>query len=437
MSTINNLFGGLVSAYDVIPDNSNNRLKSKDSLQATIDELSSFNEITQHEITLVASDWVGEATPYTCKVELEDANALSVIGLHLSALTTHAQRQAIDDAVLTGGKQGEGYFTLYAFGTKPQIDINLRISLANNVPISKYFDLSKAMYNNGPHTIPLEKIFNTISNPNLLINPSFTVNQKGQSYYVGSDTEELSSIDCWTILGDGTILEKTTDGIKLSNTTSNPRDLLKQSICITKDLYDKQLTVSVLVSDMIANSASIKLITDNGVELLNEKIVTGSNTFTTENKIPTGCNYINCIISSLGNRSSVSISTMKVEVGDVLTPIIPRPYVEELVLCKNYIGVSEESSSGFKNIVITPSDFKDDLTFNEYPYRVDIPCDGVTEQHYAMVLFNQTDALSGIFAHISNTSENTVTIYANKIPSTNITIESIICTKVVNKEVIS
>lgn len=437
MSAINNLFGGLVSTHDVIPDNSNNRLKSKDSLQDTIDELSSFNELTQHEITLVASDWVGEATPYTCKVELEDANALSVIGLHLSALTTHAQRQAIDDAVLTGGKQGEGYFTLYAFGTKPQIDINLRISLTNNVAISKYFDLSKAVYNNGPDTIPLEKIFSTISNPNLLINPSFTVNQKGQSSYVGSDIEELPSIDCWTILGNGTLLEKNTDGIKLSSTTANPRDLLKQPIHTTKDLYEKQLTVSVLVSNMITGSASIKLVTDDGVELLNKVLVTGSNTFTTENKIPTGCKYVNCIISSLGNRSSVSISTIKVEIGDVPTTITPRPYVEELVLCKNYTGTTEASSFGFNNIVITPSDFKDDLTFNEYPYKVDIPCTGITEQHYAMVLFSQKDAQSGIFAHVSDTSDNMVTIYANKIPSTNVTIDSIICTKVVNKEVIS
>ena len=77
--------------------------------------------------------------------------------------------------------------------------------MSNNTEISKYFDLSKAIYFNGLNEeVPLNKMIDTISNPNLLINPAFTINQSGQSSYVGSDLEELSCLDCWKIKGEST-----------------------------------------------------------------------------------------------------------------------------------------------------------------------------------------------------------------------------------------
>ena len=42
MSTVNNLFGGLTSTFDVLCDNSKNCLKSECLLQNTIDDLFRF-----------------------------------------------------------------------------------------------------------------------------------------------------------------------------------------------------------------------------------------------------------------------------------------------------------------------------------------------------------------------------------------------------------
>ena len=434
MSTVNNLFGGLTSTFDVLCDNSKNGLKSEGPLQNTIDELARFGEISMYDIVLPASGWTHEAVPYKCRIELADVNAYSVIGLFVSPKTTHAQRTAIDQAVITGGEQGEGYFILYCFGTAPTIDIDLKITVSNNTEISKYFDLSKAIYFNGLNEeVPLNKMIDTISNPNLLINPAFTINQSGQSSYVGSDLEELSCLDCWKIIGEATLVEKTDNGIKISNMSYTSTDLLKQSIKVTEDICNNKLTISVTVEDTVLNSALFRLTTDKGVVLAESVLNQGLNIVTTNDVVPSDCKYIDFAIVSAGINTSITINTMKVEVGDVATKYIPRPYTEEILLCRNYAGIDDVASFGFKNVVVKPSDFKSDDTISGYPYKADILCTGVTENHCATVIFNQADAQSGIFAPITNTSNKIVSIYATKVPDANITIESIVCTKIIDR----
>ena len=90
MSTVNNLFGGLTSTFDVLCDNSKNGLKSEGPLQNTIDELARFGEISMYDIVLPASGWTHEAVPYKCKIELADVNVYIVIGLFVSPKTTYA-----------------------------------------------------------------------------------------------------------------------------------------------------------------------------------------------------------------------------------------------------------------------------------------------------------------------------------------------------------
>lgn len=83
----------------------------------------------------------------------------------------------------------------------------------------------------------------------------------------------------------------------------------------------------------------------------------------------------------------------------------------------------------FTNITITSSDWQEGTSYTSYPYYAIIPCQNVTSNYYAEVIFNPDDATSGHFACVCETISNGVKIFSNYIPSTNITIPTIVCIK--------
>lgn len=64
-----------------------------------------------------------------------------------------------------------------------------------------------------------------------------------------------------------------------------------------------------------------------------------------------------------------------------------------------------------------------------YAYEASIPVSGVTMQHFAHVVFDTPQAISGNFAPVSNTDDGVVIIYAKEIPDT-ILIPSIVVQKI-------
>lgn len=70
------------------------------------------------------------------------------------------------------------------------------------------------------------------------------------------------------------------------------------------------------------------------------------------------------IISSTGISSAVYIDYAKLELGEIATPYMPRPYAEELMLCKRYgryIYVDytiNAASNSFSNMMSVPIDMR-------------------------------------------------------------------------------
>lgn len=64
-------------------------------------------------------------------------------------------------------------------------------------------------------------------------------------------------------------------------------------------------------------------------------------------------------------------------------------------------------------------------TDDEYPYKADIPCDGATSEHFPDVVFNDSDASSGIFSAISESYNGYVRIFAAEKPENQLTIPTI------------
>lgn len=64
-----------------------------------------------------------------------------------------------------------------------------------------------------------------------------------------------------------------------------------------------------------------------------------------------------------------------------------------------------------------------------YIYRAAITNANITSSHFPEVVFGVTEALSGIYAPVAMTYSGGVYIYANRIPTTTITIPTVICLK--------
>lgn len=81
----------------------------------------------------------------------------------------------------------------------------------------------------------------------------------------------------------------------------------------------------------------------------------------------------------------------------------------------------------FTNVSVATSSWSSDATYSSYPYKATISCSGVTADYLPIVVFSVTDSQSNIFCPDCSSDSNSVTIYANKIPSGAITIPSIVC----------
>ena len=83
----------------------------------------------------------------------------------------------------------------------------------------------------------------------------------------------------------------------------------------------------------------------------------------------------------------------------------------------------------FANKAVAVADFVADLTYNDYGYKAEITCAGVTADCVPFVNFNVDEATSDNYAPVALAGVDKVTIYAKAVPAGAITIPSIVCVK--------
>ena len=81
----------------------------------------------------------------------------------------------------------------------------------------------------------------------------------------------------------------------------------------------------------------------------------------------------------------------------------------------------------FNNITVPITDFVEDTTYSQYPYKADITLEGVTATMIPDVYFNGADALSGNYAPIAILYDGYLRIFSKSIPSSDLIIEAILC----------
>ena len=160
------------------------------------------------------------------------------------------------------------------------------------------------------------------SNPNLLINPDFKINQRGQSTY--SSSKEIYTVDRWSmsnvttiVNSDGTITISSLSGLGYCN-------YREESISYGKHAYS--IYVQAITGDVTAYYRNKD---DSDINLGTLK--QGLNTFT-----PPNDDGFKRLIIAISNGASVTLKYVKVEQSAVATTFVAPNYADELIKCQRY-----------------------------------------------------------------------------------------------------
>ena len=188
---------------------------------------------------------------------------------------------------------------------------------------------------NVQNTMATKEQVSSLSNPNLLINSDFRnpINQRGLTTYTGS-AKNVYAIDRWYLnaTDSGRTLEVLDGYIKYTNPNATYQGFLLQrfDVALPEDYYTitvnvKSVSGDVWVGDLLEDGSG-GTIWGNSVSF---KLQAGINTFT----VHSACLgvYLQASI-----ESNIELYWIKLELGKLSTPFVPKSYYEEMLLCTKY-----------------------------------------------------------------------------------------------------
>lgn len=152
------------------------------------------------------------------------------------------------------------------------------------------------------------------SNPNLLINPDFKINQRGKSEYTGSGY----TVDRWKSWNI-TVTPNTNGGITLKNDSTSFGNIIQFLENATED----ESTLSCYVTSL---SGTVQIKADGGSQITLKQ---GLNILHTSKSTKSFTIHLN-------EKSSVTLKWVKLEQGTVATPFIAPNNNDELDKCLRY-----------------------------------------------------------------------------------------------------
>lgn len=246
----------------------------------------------------------------------------------------------------------------------------------------------------------------TFSNPNLLINPDFKINQRGQTSY--SENNKYT-VDRWAITGSTglTVTPQQGGGLQLSSTGTG---YVLQHIEDTISLLGKTITMSCELGDGTILKASGTLPSSAPTSF--------TTFFVTEsiNGLRLGLNYYSNlqvigIVLALEPNTSATVKWIKLEMGSVATTFVTPVIAEELVKCQRYyyrlrsnganiyLGTGSFATPGNNKVCIVP--FKFPVTMRQAPtvtYLIQRTSggDAVARLNYALLNYDHSETSNSI-----------------------------------------
>ena len=178
------------------------------------------------------------------------------------------------------------------------------------------------------------------SNPNLLINGDFRVNQRGQSSYTGTGY----TVDRWRNASFNNLtVTPLVSGLRLENTVDTGTGYILSYKFEDKDylkLQGKTITISIKVSKNTGSHIYLRLLA-NGETVGDTNNTNNTGIFSKTITLPNSLNSLEFRIRKSSGELNCEIEYVKLELGSVATAYSPRPYAEELAMCQRYYQTIE------------------------------------------------------------------------------------------------
>lgn len=164
------------------------------------------------------------------------------------------------------------------------------------------------------------------SNPNLLINPDFKINQRGATSY----EKQGYSVDRWKIW-NVTVTSNANGGITVKNDKYTDTGTFLQYL---ENATEGDSTLSCYVTSV---SGTVTMVADDNSQVVLKQ---GLNVVHTSKSTKTFTIFLN-----LG--TSITLKWVKLEQGKVATEFIAPNYAEEILKCQRFYVVLESSLAGY------------------------------------------------------------------------------------------
>ena len=166
------------------------------------------------------------------------------------------------------------------------------------------------------------------SNPNLLINPDFEINQRGLNSY----TSNGYTVDRWKI--SNATLNTTTK--TLSNQNSTGGNFLQS-------LENKPTGTFTVTLNVASVTGTVKFLWQDGSTLKTGVAISkGVNTYTFT------ASSLTWVGIQIASGASIQLSYMKLEQGAVATPFVAPNPAEEMMKCQRYLIYAPSCMVGFR-----------------------------------------------------------------------------------------
>lgn len=174
------------------------------------------------------------------------------------------------------------------------------------------------------------------SNPNLLINPDFKINQRGAtSYENDATTKNVYSVDRWSLYGHKLAINS--DKSITLTPTSYKNGTFSQ---ILEDAVEGDVTIQVYVADISGSATVLVMQSDGTATPTIGNLKNGLNVFHFNKGIKKL--YIRVISGTL------ILKYAKLEQGSIATPfVVPNP-AEELTKCERFLLIMPSSMVGYR-----------------------------------------------------------------------------------------
>jgi len=161
------------------------------------------------------------------------------------------------------------------------------------------------------------------SNPNLLINPDFKINQRGSSTYTTTSESPIYTVDRWMLSrGKATVNSDDTVTVTATGGTTNKEGYFQQKL---ENAISGAYTVSM---EVVSISGTVRIAIDGEWKT----VTSGKNVFQGVNS----SNNFNSVDLQLAVGASITLKYMKLEQGKVATTFVAPNPADELIKCQRF-----------------------------------------------------------------------------------------------------